>query len=316
MSAHDHRPNPEDLSALSRRGMLSEADELELVRTLADDPTVGAAHTVGLDFDRSTAVRAGDEALVARVADRALARVAASGLSPERPSRKRPRQLAALLAAALISVTGAAAGVWFGVAPVRWFGSSEPHQRSIPAEKAPPATKKLASKPPAEPPADPEKKGVEAGSESAANPAVENGADVPPRARPNRGGAESTAAELFRAGNAARHAADFPRAKRLYSELIQKYPTSEEASVARVSLGKLLLAKGDTTAAEHEFRQYLKSGRGQLAEEALVSRAHSLQKLGRTDAERTTWQQLLADYPDTVYSAEAEARLRVLGRGE
>ena len=76
------------------------------------------------------------------------------------------------------------------------------------------------------------------------------------------------------------------------------------------------MAKGDPTAAEHEFRQYLKGGRGQLAEEALVSRAQSLQKLGRAEAERLTWQRLLADYPDTVYSAEARARLRVLSRGE
>ena len=316
MSAHDHRQNPEDLSALSRRGMLSEADELELVVMLADDPTLGAAHTVGLDFDRSTAVRAGDEALVARVADRALARVAASGLSPQRTSRKRPRQLAALLAAALISVTGVAAGVWFGVVPTRWFSRSEPVQRSIPAEEAAPATKKLVSKRPIEPTAEPEKEGAAVGSELGASPAVETSTDVPPRVRPKRGAAESTAAELFRAANAARHAADFPRAKRLYSELIQKHPNSEEAGVARVSLGKLLLSKGDTTAAENEFRQYLSSGRGQLAEEALVSRAHSQQKLGRTDAERITWQELLADYPNTVYSAEAEARLRVLSRGE
>lgn len=316
MSAHDHRQNPEDLSALSRRGMLSEVDEIELVGMLADDPALGAAHTVGLDFDRSTAVRAGDEALVARVADRALARVAASGLSPKPASRRRPRQLAALLAAALISVTGAAAGVWFGVAPARWFGSSELDQRSVPVEQAPSATKKLASKRPAEPPAEPERKGDEAASESSAIPAVETSTDVTPRVRPKRGAAESTAAELFRAANAARHAADFPRAKRLYSELIQKHPNSEEAGVARVSLGKLLLSKGDTTAAENEFRQYLSSGRGQLAEEALVSRAHSQQKLGRTDAERITWQELLADYPNTVYSVEAQARLRVLSRGE
>jgi TolA-binding protein len=316
MSAHDHRPNPEDLSALSRRGMLSEADELELIRTLVEDPTVETAHTVGLDFDRSTAVRAGDEALVARVADRALARVAASGLAPQRASRNRPRHVAALLAAALISVSGVAAGVWFGVVPARWFGSSRPELRSNPAGDRALGTPKPASKQQAEPPADPDKKGADAAARPAAIPAVENGADSAPRPRPNRSGAESTAAELFRAGNAARHAADFPRAKQLYSELIQKYPTSEEASVARVSLGKLLLAKGDPMAAEHEFRQYLKSGRGQLAEEALVSRAKSLRKLGRADAERATWQELLADYPGTVYSAEAEARLRVLSRGE
>jgi TolA-binding protein len=259
-------------------------------------------------------VRAGDEALVARVADRALARVAASGLSPKPASRKRPRQLAALLAAALFLASGVAAGVWFDVVPARFFSSAERRPRSIPAEPKAPATKTLVSERPAEPLADPDKEGAEAGSDSTAIPAVENGADSAPRARANR--AESTAAELFRAGNAARQAADFPRAKRLYSELIQRYPTSEEAGVARVSLGKLLLAKGDTTAAEHEFRQYLNSGRGQLAEEALVSRAHSLQKLGRADAERATWQELLANYPETVYAAEAEARLRVLSRGQ
>src|SRR5688572_26625083 len=165
MSTRDYGSNPEDLSALSRRGMLSEADELKLARALAEDPTIWAAHTVGLDFDRSTAVRAGDEALVARVADRALARVAASGLAPQRGSPKRPRQLAALLAAALISVSGVAAGVRFGVVPARWFGSSEPEQRSIPAEEAAPATKKLVSKRQAEPPADPDKEGAEAASE-------------------------------------------------------------------------------------------------------------------------------------------------------
>jgi TolA-binding protein len=155
--------------------------------------------------------------------------------------------------------------------------------------------------------------GADSASDEASGAGAEQVASVP-RARSSR--VEPTAAELFRAGNAARHAADFARAKRLYSELIEKYPSSEEASVARVSLGKLLLAKGDPGAAEHEFRQYLKGGRGQLAEEALVSRAQSLRKLGRTDAERQTWQRLLAEYPDTVYSAEARARLRVLSRGE
>jgi TolA-binding protein len=77
-------------------------------------------------------------------------------------------------------------------------------------------------------------------------------------------------------------------------------------------LGKLLLSKGDPSAAEHEFRRYLKGGHGQLTEEALVSRAQSLQRLGRTAAERHTWQRLLAEYPNSVYAAEARGRLRAL----
>jgi TolA-binding protein len=320
MSARDHGSNPEDLSALSRRGMLSEVDELELARTLADDPTIWAAHSVGVDFDRGTAVRAGDEALVARVADRALAQVAASRVSQKRDAgsafgrlRKRPRQMAALLAAALIFASGVAAGVWGGVVPARWFGSGESEQPA--AGEAVRVMKKRALKRPSPAVTGRGEEGAEAASGKPSVTPAEQVASAP-RARSSRTSADPTAADLFRAGNAARHAADFPRAKRLYSELIEKYPSSEEASVARVSLGKLLLAKGDPTAAEHEFRQYLKGGRGQLAEEALVSRAQSLRKLGRAEAERQTWQRLLAEYPDTVYSAEARARLRELSRGD
>src|SRR5687768_4813753 len=150
MSARDHGSNPEDLSALSRRGMLSEADELKLARALAEDPTIWAAHSVGVDFDRSTAVRAGDEALVARVADRALAQVAANRPSPKRESsaaaRRRPRRMAALLAAALIFASGVAAGVWGGVVPARWLGSAETEQRPPPAQEAAVAMKKGSAK--------------------------------------------------------------------------------------------------------------------------------------------------------------------------
>ncbi len=292
---------PEDLSALSRRGLLSEVDELELARNLADDPGLWIAHSVGLDMDRSTAVRAGDEALVARVADAALARVAASRPSPKK-ARWRPRRLAVLLAAALVFASGVAAGVWGGVVPGRIFAPSEPERPAAPPAPA----KKLVSswKRRAAPP----EQRAEAAPE-----ALEESASAAPRAKARPAG-ETSAADLFRAANAARHAADFSRARALYSELIAKYPSSDEARIAQVSLGKLLLAKGDPSAAEQEFQNYLKGGRGQLAEEALVSRAQSLQRLGRKNAERLTWQRLLADYPNSVYAAEARARLRVLRR--
>jgi TolA-binding protein len=138
---------------------------------------------------------------------------------------------------------------------------------------------------------------------------------APPAPRPRPAASEPTAAALFSAANAARRGGDFDRAKRTYSELIARYPTSDEARLARVSLGKLLLAKGNASGAEKEFDQYLKGGSGQLAEEALVSRAQSLRKLGRTDAERATWQRLLAEHPNSVYAAEARGRLQALGRG-
>jgi TolA-binding protein len=298
------KPNPEDLSALSRRGLLSEVDELELARELANDPELWTSHSVGVDLDNSTAVRAGDDALVARVADAALARVAASRV-PKAP-RRRPRRVAVLLAAALVLGSGVSAAV-LGVVPVPLLGGEKTEQPATlppaPASKLAPVWRKAAR------PERPERTAAVADEP----PREPNTSDAP-RARAARPAAETSAADLFRTANAARHAADFSRAQRLYSELIARYPSSDEARIARVSLGKLLLAKGDPSAAEQEFQNYLKDGKGQLAEEALVSRAQSLQKLGRKDAERATWQRLLADYPNSVYAAEARARLRVLRR--
>ena len=95
---------------------------------------------------------------------------------------------------------------------------------------------------------------------------------------------------------------------------IARYPASDEARLARVSLGKLLLAKGNASGAAREFDEYLKGGQGQLTEEALVSRAQSLQKLGHKEAEKRTWQGLLDGYPNSVYSAEARRRLDALRR--
>ena len=74
---------PEDLVARARHGLASEAETTALAEALERDPVIRAAHDVGLDLDRVTGVRAGDEALVARAADAALARVRSSGIAPE-----------------------------------------------------------------------------------------------------------------------------------------------------------------------------------------------------------------------------------------
>jgi TolA-binding protein len=316
---------PEDLSARARRGPLSDAEEALLERELTHDPALRLAHQVGLDMDRSTAVRVGDEALIARAADRALERVRASGLAAagnaaeqrlapsQRPKRRRAVSL--LLAAALVCVAGAAAGMWAGVVPARWF---EPRGHETPkvatsgaAAKAPGETRAEGSAPAATAPdtAPP----TNSTDVIAPGPADTN--PVAPRTqRAARTTPEATAASLFKSANLARRDGDFAGARKLYSELIQRYPASDEAGLARVSLGKLLLENGEPAAAEREFGQYLKDGRGQLAEEALVSRAESFEKMGRTDAERASWQTLLARYPTSVYAAEAKGRLDALAK--
>ena len=319
----------EDLSARARRQLLSESEEALLEQALERDETLRVAHRVGLDLDRVTAVRVGDEALIAREAEAALGRVAASGLGvphlesaePNRALRspsvspKRRRRVAVLAAAALVCATGMAAAMFAGVVPAPFFASTT-HASTPAANATKAATPRSAapSAPRAEAP-------TPAPSAPQMEPPIQIEEATPERADPSTNAArpkrvvpsaDVTAPALFKSANAARRDGDFAVAKRIYSELIDRFPSSDEAGLARVSLGKLLLASGDPSDAERQFGQYLKGAPGQLAEEALVNRAESFQKMGRTKAERTTWQRLLAEYPNSVYAAEARARLVAL----
>jgi TolA-binding protein len=102
------------------------------------------------------------------------------------------------------------------------------------------------------------------------------------------------------------------RASELYAEVRTTYPDSAESELARVSLGQLLLARGDAAGAEREFRRYLVRAQGQLVEEALLGRAQSLEQLGRSRDERASLQRLLNEFPHSVYAARARARLLAL----
>src|SRR5262249_22159891 len=88
-------------------------------------------------------------------------------------------------------------------------------------------------------------------------------------ARPSSGAGPlggGTAGELFRAANAARRAGDVPGASALYAQLQSAFPSSDEARVSHVSMGKLLLDAGRASEAERQFAHYLALGRGELAE--------------------------------------------------
>jgi TolA-binding protein len=121
-----------------------------------------------------------------------------------------------------------------------------------------------------------------------------------------------TAEGLFREAAAARRADDVDLARALYGELQRRFADSEEARLSHVSLGKLLLQSGRSAEAERQFAAYLALGRRELAEEALIGRAQSLQSLGRSSDERSVWRELLGAYPSTVYAMEARRRLAAL----
>jgi TolA-binding protein len=321
MSAHgDDSFDPEDLIARARRGVLSRAEHETLVRALAQSPDLAALYRVGIEIDRASAVQGGDDALISRSADAALARVA------EMTSRTRAQSIAprlaehehggrgrwALAAVALLSVvfaSGFAAALWSGA--VEWpFESSKASEPSeAVADPKPQARAAKRAKAPAAPQLEARPR------EEIPQIRVEDYAPSAPEPRTRKSAEQddsADAAALFSEANAARRGGDLARARRSYARLIEKHPSSDEAGVARVSLGKLLLAAGDARGAEREFKRYLAAGAGQLAEEALVGQAQALGVLQRSNDERQAWQRLLATYPTSVYATQAKHRLTAL----
>jgi TolA-binding protein len=321
MTAHrDDSFDPEDLIARARCGMLSRTEHEALVRALAESPDLAALYRVGMEIDRASAVQGGDDALIARAADAALARVAemtsrtrAQSVAPRLAEHERGGHARwAVAAAALLSVvlaSGFAGALWSGV--VEWpFESkaSEPSEANADAKPEARARKR------AKAPAAPQAEAVQ--PQEIQQIRVEDYAPSAPEPRARKIAAQDDstqgAASLFSEANAARRSGDLARARRTYAQLIERHPSSDEAGLARVSLGKLLLASGDARGAEREFKRYLAAGGGQLAEEALVGQAQALGIMQRSNDERQAWQRLLATYPSSVYATQAKQRLSAL----
>ncbi|MGO9000330.1 MAG: tetratricopeptide repeat protein [Polyangiaceae bacterium] len=114
---------------------------------------------------------------------------------------------------------------------------------------------------------------------------------------------------LFDEATEARRQGSYARAIDLQRELLSRYPRSREAHVARETMGRLLLDRGDPAGAFASFDAYLGEGSGELGEEAMIGRATALERLGRTVQAADAWRALLAAYPQTPYAAHAQSRL-------
>ena len=120
----------------------------------------------------------------------------------------------------------------------------------------------------------------------------------------------ATAASLFAEATRARHDGDLRRAVALYGALRSTFPDSEQARVAAVSMGDLLLRLDEPTSALRAFDAYLADVRtGPLREEALFGRARCLKQVGDDTAEAETWVRLLREFPSSAYRAVARHRL-------
>jgi TolA-binding protein len=300
----------EDLSVLARRGALSTADEREFASALSANATLATAHQLGLDFDRVASVKPGDEALIAEMAARAVSRGRPAGFARFR--------LRGLLLAGILAIAGSATAFWkLARAPANVGAVTAP---PVPASAlATPA--RASSEPPPAAVAEPSSEPEHAPNANAVNSlgvtsAAADGHRTPgARADEPSGRTFDSAEALFREANAARRSGDVAVARALYLRLEHDFPASDEAHLAHVSLGNLLLAMGRAREAEQQFASYL-GGRSALAQEALVGRAQSLAALGRSAEEQRVWEGLLHDYPGSVYVGRAKQRLAELTRSE
>jgi TolA-binding protein len=291
----------EDLSVLSRRGTLSGVDRRAFAEAIDASPSLATAHQLGLDFDQIATVEPGDDALIAEVASRSVSRA-----HPRALGRWQAR---ALLLVAVLGITGTATAWWRArraparasaatlVVPASSRASAPPRPRPTmdraPAGEAPSA---VTLRPLARPPSV---------LGSARPKAPESSLDAPSVR------AFDSAEGLFREAHAARRAGALANARALYLRLERDFPASDEAHVAHVSLGNLLLSMGRAQEAEQQFASYAGGGSA-LAQEALVGRAQSLAALGRSAEERGAWERLLHDYPSSVYAVRAQSRLSEL----
>ena len=118
-----------------------------------------------------------------------------------------------------------------------------------------------------------------------------------------------SATELFAAAKLAREKGDTAEALRLSQQIEEFFPNSPEGINTHVTLGMLYLSLDQGEPALREFATFRRVGDPELKAEAYFGQAQALRKLARHDDERTVLEELIANYPRSVYVAAAKARL-------
>lgn len=303
----------EDLYARSRRAPLSAVEQRALDAHLAVCDLCRAASAFAAAYDAiPDHASAADDLLIARLAERV-----AGGAAAVRP-RRRARIFASAAGLALLVAAGGAAA-WVSV---RGFPSRSPETQDVARPERPRPRTEMA------PVAGPLDESIE--REEPSGPGPSEATQVPrEKAMTRHGGAGErgrsprtslaaaapTAAELFADANAARRASELRRATDLYLTLDRRFPESEEAPVALVSAGDLLLRLGEPAAALHAFDRYLdRRPSGPLAPEALFGRARTFRQLVRRQDEIGAWRRLLRAFPGSIYESAGRQRLDELLR--
>lgn len=290
---------------LVRRGEACESDRRRWRMLLDASPVERFLEALGRDADAVPLEEPTDTPLLERVVSRLTAP------TPRAPP-SRQRWPAALAALTVIIAAGTAAAV----ALPAWWSTPKPSESGAPA-CTPGATPSTAL-PAAALSANPGRRTAAALRGEITTFATANAATAE-----TRGSAASpsdeppvparTAAEQFAGANELRRTGRTEAAIAAYGQLQSRHPNAPEALVSYVVLGRILLQRGEATAAEAQFARYLRRApAGSLAEDALFGRASALRMGGRTAEERRALTQLVTRYPGSVTGRAAQARLEEL----
>ncbi len=293
--------HPEALLERAQRGTQGAQERAELDAHLEACEACALAFYAREDFAQMPLDDTNDRLLVRRITEAAIAEQAAT-------SRVLPWVAAA--AAMLFVVGGATAATYL------WVQSKSPIDSEVPSF-------------PAQGPSAEEHETAPAEVEEDASKTVELQRVVVtpatrrerPRRRPVRAVDAAQlepavdAATLLRDANQARHQKQYAKAKSGYERLLREFPSSREATVVHVSLGRLLLDRlGDPRGALAQFEAYLRSSGASaaLGAEALSGKARSLRQLGRAPEELATWRLLVKKHPSSHHGAAAKVRISEL----
>jgi len=273
-----------DLVCRSRRERLSAPEEHRLLHLLETSDEARFHAAVLDELEPESCVHPGDDALVQRIASRALR----PARSPAR-GRMFVRSLQ-VAAAVLMAVSGALglSGVFRSSAPPASSSADTGRRAEDVSVRPGKAEPRVQDPPPSAEVVIPSEPAVSAKSPEVAAP--------------------PTPAELLARANLARREGRGSEARSLYRSLVTAYPRAREAPLAHLALAKLLEAAEPALAFTHYGA--LTVGGGGLRAEGLWGQAECARKLRRTSAESQALDALVREFPASPYAEAARGRLR------
>jgi TolA-binding protein len=297
------RDSVDDLLVLARRGALSESRDARLREALEASWETRVLHDAGLAFDAEAPVLAGDEERIESIASRAQKGTQRARLSP------RLRQAVQSVALGMLIAGVAIAAIELS----RWHPKSGQGGASSAAGSSRSPVPSLAHDQRLVPVA-PEPTLREAPGASASSPTEST--STPPRSADSQSAPPEakfkSAGQLFADANQARVQGNAQKAIAISQQLEATFPNSTEGITTHLSLGVLYLQQGQPALALQELRIYRHIGDSAMLAEALWGEEQALQQLGRAGEERAVLEELLQNYPRSVYAAAAEKRLAAL----